>query len=77
MKDEYIKIIENDPTKKARLVTKRISEKEYEIVEFDIPIELRIKGIEEQLLKEVTDDADNEGITLHVDINRIMAKKDN
>lgn len=71
MKTEYTKIIENS-TKKARLLTKRISDLEYEIVEMDIPIELRFSGIEDELLKEVTDDADNEGITLRVDINRMM-----
>ena len=37
LKAEYIKIIENNPMKKARLVTVRRSENEYEIVEFDIP----------------------------------------
>lgn len=73
LKAEYIRIIENNPLKKARLVTKRISENEYEIVEFDIPEDFRFKGIEDELLKEVTDDADNEGITLHVDINKMVA----
>jgi predicted GNAT family acetyltransferase len=76
LKTEYIKIMKNNPVKKAKIVTKRISEKEYEIIEFDIPIELRQNGIAEQLLKEVTNDADNEGVTLHVDINKIMANKD-
>lgn len=75
MKAEYIKIIENNPTKKARLLTERISKNEYEIVEFDIPVEHRDKGIEDELLKEVTYDADNERITLHVDINKIMTNK--
>lgn len=75
MKDEYIKIIENNPMKKARLVTVRRGENEYEIVEFDIPEEYRNKGIEDELLKEVTEDADNQGITLHVDINKIMTKR--
>lgn len=75
MKDEYVKIIENNPTKKARVVTKRISENEYEIVKFDIPAEYIDGGIGEQLLKEIADDADNEGVTLHVDINKIMAEK--
>lgn len=73
MKTEYIKIIENNPMKKARLVTMRRSENEYEIVEFDIPKEYRDKGIEYKLLKEVTDDADEQGITLYVDIDKIIA----
>lgn len=72
LKAEYVKIIENDPIKKARLLTERISENEYEIVKLDIPVEYRNEGIEEELLKEVTDDADNEGITLHVDINKMI-----
>lgn len=75
LKDEYIKIIENSPVKKARLVTVRRGENEYEIVEFDIPEEYRNKGIEDELLKEITDDADNEGITLQVNINKIMTKR--
>lgn len=75
LKDEYIKIIENNPMKKARLLTVRRSENEYEIVEFNIPEEYRNKGIEEELLKEVTDDADDQGITLHVDINNIMSRR--
>jgi predicted GNAT family acetyltransferase len=74
LKAEYIKIIENNPINKAKLITLRRSENEYEIIEFDIPKEYRDKGIEEQLLKEVTDDADDEGITLHVNINNIMTK---
>lgn len=74
LKAEYIKIIENNPMKKARLVTVRRSENEYEIVEFDIPEEYRNKGIEDELLKSVTHDADEQGITLHVDINKIMRK---
>jgi hypothetical protein len=72
MKNEYIKTIENNPTKKVRIVTKRISEKEYEMVKFDIPTEDTDGEIVEQLLKEITDDADNEGIYLSVDINKIM-----
>ncbi len=75
LKTEYIKIIENNPMKKARLVTIRRSEDEYEIVEFDIPKEYRNKGIEDELLKEVTDDADNEEVVLYVDISKIMAIK--
>lgn len=75
LKDEYIKIIENNPMKKARLLTVRRSENEYEIVEFDIPEEYRNKGIEDELLREITDDADNEGVTLHVDINKIIPRK--
>lgn len=75
MKAEYIKIIENNPMKKARLVTVRRGENEYEIVEFDIPEEYRNKGIEDELLKEVTDDADNEEVVLHIDINKIMTKR--
>lgn len=67
---EYIKVIENNPMKKAA----RISEDEYEIVEFYVPKEYRNKGIEEELLKKVTDDADNEGVTLRVDINNMMTK---
>ena len=74
MKTEYIKIIENNPMKKARLTTVRRGESEYEIVEFYIPKEYRNKGIEEELLKEVTDDADNDGAILHVDINKILRK---
>lgn len=58
--------------KKARLVTVRISENEYEIVEFDIPKEYRNKGIEDELLKEVTDDADDKGVTLRVNIDKIL-----
>ena len=61
--------------KKARLLTVRRSENEYEIVELDIPEEYRNKGIEEELLKEITDDADNEGIILRVDINKMVAKR--
>ena len=61
--------------KKARLLTVRRSENEYEIVEFDIPEEYRNKGIEDELLKETTDDADNEEVVLHVDINKIMIKR--
>lgn len=72
MKNEYIKIIENDPTKKVRIITKRISEKSYEIVKLDIPTEDINGETVEQLLKEITDDADNEGIYLSVDINKIM-----
>lgn len=72
MKAEYVKIIENDPTRKATLLTKKISENEYEIIKLDIPKEYWYKGIEEELLKEVTDDADNEGVTLHVDINKMI-----
>ena len=74
MKTEYIKVIENDNMKKARFITTKRGENEYEIIEFDIPEEYRNKGIEEELLKEVTDDADNEGITLHVDIDKIAHK---
>lgn len=74
MKAEYIKIIDNDPTKKAMLLTVRISESEYEIVELVIPEGYRNEGIEDELLKEVTEDADNQGITLLVDINKMMAK---
>lgn len=76
LKTEYIKIIENNPMKKARLVTIRRSEDEYEIVEFDIPKEYRNKGIEDELLKEVTDDADNEEVVLYADISKITSKKD-
>lgn len=75
MKSEYIKIVGNDPMKKARLLTKRINEHEYEIIELDIPEEYIDKGIGEELLKELTDDADNEGITLSVNINKMMTKK--
>lgn len=74
MKVEYVKIIENDYTKKARLITERISENEYEIVEFGIPEEYRNKGFEEELLEEVAGDADNEGVTLRVDIDKIIRK---
>ena len=74
MKAEYVKMIENDPMKKARLITARRGENDYEIVKFDIPEEYRNKGIEEKLLKEITEDADNEGITLRVDINKIIRK---
>ncbi len=74
MKAEYVKIIDNDPMKKARLLTVRISESEYEIVELVIPEGYRNEGIEDELLKEVTEDADNQGITLLVDINKMMAK---
>ena len=74
MKTEYIKVIENDNMKKARLLTTKRGENEYEIIEFDIPEEYRNKGIEEELLKEVTDYADNEGITLYVDIDKILIK---
>ena len=73
MKAEYVKMIEND-MKKARLITARRGENDYEIVKFDIPEEYRNKGIEEKLLKEITEDADNEGITLRVDINKIIRK---
>ena len=76
LKDEYIKIIGNNPMKIARLLTVRRSENEYEIIEMDIPVEFIIKGIEDELIKEVTDDADREGIILHVDINKILSKKD-
>ena len=74
MKTEYIKVIENDNMKKARLLTTKRGENEYETIEFDIPEEYRNKGIEEELLKEVTDYADNEGITLYVDIDKIAYK---
>ncbi len=76
MKTEYIKIVDNDPTKKARIKTKKISEKDYEIIEMYVPLELNSSVIGEELLKEVTDDADREGIVLHVDINKILPKKD-
>jgi predicted GNAT family acetyltransferase len=76
LKTEYVKIIDNDPTKKARILTRKISESEYEIIEMYVPMESNFKGIEEELLKEVTDDADRERITLHVDVNRILSKKD-
>lgn len=71
MKTEYIKIIDHDPEKKARILTKKINENNYEIIEMDIPVEYRFKGIENELLEEVTDDADRENVTLHVDINNI------
>ena len=75
MKEEYTKIAESDPTKKARAVLKRLSEKEYEIVKFDAPIELIDGGLGERLLQEIIDDADNEGVILHMDINKIIAEK--
>jgi N-acetylglutamate synthase-like GNAT family acetyltransferase len=75
MKEEYVRIIENDPTKKARIITKKISEKEYEIVKFEIPVEYVDGGVGEQLLQEITEDADKEGIALSVDINKIMSEK--
>lgn len=75
MKDEYVRIIENDPTKKARAVLERIGDLEYEIVKFDIPTGYTDGEVGEQLLKEITDDADSEGVTLHADINRIMTKE--
>lgn len=76
MKTEYVKIIDNDPTKKVRIITRKLSENDYEIVDMYVPMESNFKGIEEELLKEVTADADREGITLHADINRILSKKD-
>lgn len=48
--------------KKARLLTVRRSENEYEIVEFDIPKEYRDKGIEDELLKKVTDNPTMRGL---------------
>jgi hypothetical protein len=75
MKDEYIKIAENDPTKKARAILKRLNEKEYEMVKFEAPIELIDGGLGEQLLQEIVDDADKEGVTLHVDINKMLIEK--
>ena len=76
MKTEYVKIIENDPTKKARLVTAKRSENEYEIVEFYVPREYIDKGIGEELLEEVTSDADKEMITLHMNIDKILRGKE-
>jgi hypothetical protein len=73
MKDEYIRIIDGDPTRKAIATTKKISDLEYEIVEFDIPVDYIEIG--EELLKEITADADNEGITLKVDIDKILPDK--
>lgn len=75
MKEEYVRIIDNDPTKKARVITKRISEKEYEIVKFDVPVECIDGETWERLLQEITEDADKEGVTLSVDINKIMSEK--
>jgi len=76
MKTEYIKIIDNESTKKARIVTRKLSEIDYEIIDMHIPIEFSHTKIGEDLLKEVTADADRESVTLHVDINRILSKKD-
>ena len=76
MKTEYIKIVDNDPTKKARIVTRKLSENDYEIIDMYIPIECNSLTIGDEILKEVTADADREGITLHVDINNILSKKD-
>jgi len=76
MKTEYIKIIDNESTKKARIVTRKLSETDYEIIDMYIPIEYSLTEIGEDLLKEVIADADGEGVTLHVDVNRILSKKD-
>lgn len=75
MKEEYVKIAENNPKKIARAVLKRLNEKEYEIVKFAAPIELIDGGLGEQLLQEIADDADNEGVVLRVDINKIMSEQ--
>lgn len=75
MKEEYIKIIGNDNKKEARAVLKRLNEKEYEIVKFVSPIELIDGGLGEKLLQEIIDDADNEGVALSVNINKIMSEK--
>jgi len=76
MKTEYIKIIGNDPTKKAKITVRKISENDYEIVDMYVPMGSGFTEIGEELLNEVTADADKESITLHVDINRILSKKD-
>lgn len=73
MKYEYTRIIEGCPKKMARIVTKRISDLEYEIVKFEIPT--CHTEIGEELLKEITDDADKNGITLKVDIDKILPEK--
>ena len=73
MKDEYIRTIDGDPTKKAIVITKRISDLEYEIIKFDIPIGHIEIG--EELLKEITADADKDGITLRADIDKILPEK--
>ncbi len=72
MKGEYKKILDNNSTKTARIVTKKLNEKEYEIVEMDIHTEFNFEETGYELLREVTFDADREGITLCVDINKIM-----
>ncbi len=76
MKTEYIKIIDNDPMKKARIITRKLSEDNYEIVDMYVPMGPGFSEIGEELLREVTADADKESVTLHVDINRILSKKD-
>lgn len=62
MKQEYT----NKSVKDAWLRASMIREKEYEI-RIWVPKEHRGKGIGKGLLKDVTKDADNEGITLYAE----------
>lgn len=76
MKKDYIKIINNDPTRKARITTRKLSDTDYEIIDMYVPMGSDYVEIGEELLREVTADADKESVMLHVDINKILSKKD-
>ena len=73
MKLEYEKEIEGFTGQKARLLVLKINEKEFELMHFDIPEECGSKTFEimEELLGQVTSDADKEDIVLRVDFKKV------
>ena len=72
MKLEYEKEIEGFTGQKARLLLSKINQKEFELMHFDIPEECGSKiEIMEELLGQVTSDADKEDIILRVDFKKV------